>query len=138
MVYRKWNELFMVNWYISKKKLWKYQIKNSTIPTLFKNFDQISQTWSKVNLWNHIFVPIEALPLSICIYRALSFAKNALSLQIHPTELLLFEQQTTVFEKYSKLYINRANSQIGQKCDFRYLPRITFEAVAEAMFGQFD
>ena len=41
------------------------------------------------------------------------------------------------FEKLSKLCINRANSQIGKKCDFRDRPRITFEAVADAMFAQF-
>ena len=35
----------------------------------------------------------------------------------------------------SKLNIHRANTQIGTKCDFRDRPRITFEAVADAMFA---
>ena len=34
-----------------------------------------------------------------------------------------------------KLDINRANTQICIKCDFRDWPRITFEAVADAMFA---
>ena len=38
------------------------------------------------------------------------------------------------FEKLSKLCINRANSIIGIKCDFRDWPRITLEAVADAFF----
>ena len=35
----------------------------------------------------------------------------------------------------SKFNINWANTQIGTKCDFRDRPRITFEAVADAMFA---
>ena len=31
-----------------------------------------------------------------------------------------------------------ANTQIGIKCDFRDKPRIMFEAVAKAMFAEFD
>ena len=41
------------------------------------------------------------------------------------------------FEKLSNLCTNRANSQIGIKCDFRDWPRITFEAVADDMFASF-
>ena len=37
--------------------------------------------------------------------------------------------------KKLKLNINWANTQIGTKCDFRDRPRITFEAVADAMFA---
>ena len=37
--------------------------------------------------------------------------------------------------KELKLNINWANTQIGTKCDFRDGPRITFEAVADAMFA---
>ena len=52
-----WNELFVVNWFISFF-LRKYQMKKSTIPTLSENFNEMKQTWhqlqpqtwSKVNL----------------------------------------------------------------------------------------
>ena len=37
--------------------------------------------------------------------------------------------------KTCKLNINWANTQIGKKCDFRDRRRITFEAVADAMFA---
>ena len=33
------------------------------------------------------------------------------------------------------IYCNRTNTQIGTKCDFIDSPRITFEAVADAMFA---
>ena len=39
------------------------------------------------------------------------------------------------FVKKLKLNINWANTQIGTKCDFRDRPRITFEAVADAVFA---
>ena len=39
------------------------------------------------------------------------------------------------FLKKLKLNINWATTQIGTKCDFRDRPRITFEAVADAMFA---
>ena len=37
--------------------------------------------------------------------------------------------------KKLKLNINWANTQIGTKCDLRDRPRITFEAVADAVFA---
>ena len=43
--------------------------------------------------------------------------------------------ELALLKKVSKLCINRANSQIGKKCDFRDWPRITIEAVADAMFA---
>ena len=39
------------------------------------------------------------------------------------------------FEEIKAQYLNRANSQISTKCDFRDWPRITFEAVADAIFA---
>ena len=53
-----WNELFAVNWFISKKFWEKNQMKKSIMPTLSENFIEINQTWhqlkpqtgSKVNI----------------------------------------------------------------------------------------
>ena len=51
-----------------------------------------------------------------------------------------FVEQSFNFAKIMQFFeeindINRANTQIGTKCDFRDWPRITFEAVADAMFA---
>ena len=50
-------------------------------------------------------------------------------------QLFLFNFASSL--KKLKLNINWDNTQIGTKCDFRDRPRITFEAVADAMFAQF-
>ena len=42
------------------------------------------------------------------------------------------------FEKNKALYQKDLTLKIGTKCDFRDWPGITFEAVVEAMFAQFD
>ena len=42
-----WNELFVVNWFISFF-LRKYQMKKSIIPTLSEKFNQIKQTWHQL------------------------------------------------------------------------------------------
>ena len=69
------------------------------------------------------------------------YAKLKIIQQSHPTDLIQAKPLLTwitnsiFFEKLSKLCTNRANSQIGIKCDFRDWPRIMFEAVADAMFA---
>ena len=40
-----WNELFVVNWFISNFFLRKYQMKKCIKPTLSENLNEIKQTW---------------------------------------------------------------------------------------------
>ena len=50
------------------------------------------------------------------------------------SNLLILHRYCSSLKKL-KLNINRANTQIGTKCDFRDQPRIMFEAVADARFA---
>ena len=114
-----------------------------------------NQTWPSATASNLIwgqspksnFVP--NLSVKSYWYRALMFSKNCIifaklkdylansSNWPHSDQYIadLNNKQQFLFEKFSNLCINRANSPIGIKCDFRDWPRMTFETVAEAIFA---
>ena len=134
--------------------LWNYKMKK----VLYRHYLKIVIKFSKYGLsyslksdQRSIFKITHCANSSVKSYwyRALSFSKNCIifpklkDYQANPSNWPHSDQyiadlnnkQQFLFEKFSNLCINRANSPIGMKCDFRDWPRITFEIVAEAMFA---
>ena len=133
----------------------KYQMKKVSCPHYLNMLMKLSKhgisyslkrdprSISKITFYANLSVSPIDIKLQFLQRIAVSLQNSKIILQSHPTEVIQAKVLVTwitnsiVFEKLSKLCINRANSQIGIKCDFRDWPRITFEAVADAMFAWF-
>ena len=145
-----WNELFVVNWFISiffcKNTKWK----KVSYPHYLKIVIKLSKHGLSYSL------KCDPRPISKITFCAnlsvksfIFFSKNCiifpklkdyqvnLSNWPHSDQWIadLNNKQQFLFEKFSNLCINMANSPIGINSDFRDWPRMTFETVAEAIFA---
>ena len=119
-----WNELFVVNWFISKMFWGNTKWKKVSSPHYLKILMKLSKHGISYSLkhWSLIIFQTKC-----CLYSSQQY------LDLNEVSWNIFFNFASSLKKL-KLNINRANTQIGIKCDFRDWTRITFEVVANAMF----
>ena len=143
----------MVNWFISNFFWGNTKWKKVSSPHYLKILMKLSKhgisyslkrdprSISKITFYANLRVsPIDTELLlffkknAVCYSSQQYLGLNEVSLIALLNNLLILQRWCSSLKKL-KLDINRSNTQIGMKCDFRDWPWITFEAVADAMFA---